>query len=188
MIAIMSEIGAIGKNQQNQQQRFNYRGIDDVYNALHTLMAKHKVFNTPEVLEVNREQRTNAKGTILAFVTMRVKYTFHAEDGSTVECVVTGEGMDSGDKASNKALAIAHKYAILQVFCVPTQEIKDPDAESHVTIDALSSGQVADIRENLEEVGMKEADMLAAGNFTCALEQVPASQYEGIIDYIRGSK
>ena len=44
-----------------------------------------------------------------------------------------GEGMDSGDKASNKALAVAFKYACFQVFCIPTEEMKDPDAECHET-------------------------------------------------------
>ena len=38
--------------------------------------------------------------------------------------------MDSGDKASNKALSIGLKYAMLQVFCIPTEDDKDPDAES----------------------------------------------------------
>ena len=38
--------------------------------------------------------------------------------------------MDSGDKATNKAMAIAMKYALFQVFCIPTEEMKDPDAET----------------------------------------------------------
>lgn len=38
--------------------------------------------------------------------------------------------MDSGDKATNKAMAIAFKYACFQVFCIPTEEMKDPDAET----------------------------------------------------------
>ena len=38
--------------------------------------------------------------------------------------------MDSGDKATNKAMAIAFKYACFQVFCIPTEEMKDPDGET----------------------------------------------------------
>ena len=45
--------------------------------------------------------------------------------------VVIGEGMDSGDKATNKAMAIAYKYACFQTFCIPTEEMKDPDSECH---------------------------------------------------------
>ena len=35
-----------------------------------------------------------------------------------------------GDKATNKAMAIAYKYLCFQVFCIPTEEMTDPDAES----------------------------------------------------------
>lgn len=131
MAGVMADMEAIGKEQKNQSQGFKYRGIDQVYNALHPLLAKHKVFTTPEVLEKAREERTNKNGTVLAFVSLRMKYTFWCEDGSSVSCVVEGEGMDSGDKASNKAMAIAHKYALLQTFCIPTEDMSDPDAEVH---------------------------------------------------------
>ena len=38
--------------------------------------------------------------------------------------------MDSGDKATNKAMSVAFKYACFQVFCIPTEEMRDPDAET----------------------------------------------------------
>lgn len=131
LAAIMNEIPAIAKDSQNTQQGFKYRGIDSVYNALNPIMAKHGVFMAPEVQEQSREERTNKNGTVLAFVTLRMKYSFYAQDGSSVSCVVCGEGMDSGDKATNKAMSIAQKYALFQVFCIPTKETADPDAESH---------------------------------------------------------
>lgn len=131
MGAIMRDMVAIGKDSTNAQQGFKYRSIDAVYNALQPLLAKHGVFTVPEVLDKTRDERTNSKGTVLAFTCLRMKYTFHAPDGSFVSCVVEGEGMDSGDKSSNKAMAVAHKYALLQTFCVPTEEQKDPEAEVH---------------------------------------------------------
>ena len=131
MGAIMRDMIAIGKDSINEQQGFKYRSIDSVYNALQPLLAAHGVFTMPEVLEKSRDERTNSKGTVLAFTCLRMKYTFFAQDGSSVSCVVEGEGMDAGDKSSNKAMAVAHKYALLQTFCVPTEEQKDPDAEAH---------------------------------------------------------
>lgn len=128
--AIMQEIPAIGKEKRNQQQGFMYRGIDDVMNALQPLLSKNKVFVVPEVLEQTREERTTKSGNNLLYSLMKIRYTFYAEDGSNVSAVVIGEGMDSGDKASNKAMAIALKYAFFQVFCIPTEEMKDPDAET----------------------------------------------------------
>lgn len=129
--SLMNEVGAIGKEKKNQQQGFMYRGIDDVLNALQPLFSRHKIFVVPEVLEQTREERQTSKGGTLIYSVCKVKYTFYAEDGSNVSATVIGEGMDSGDKASNKAMSIAMKYACFQVFCIPTEEMKDPDAESH---------------------------------------------------------
>lgn len=131
LAAIMRESDAIGKDQQNRQQGFKFRGIDDVYNSLHHLFAKHGVVTMPEILSAERQERTNDRGTVLAFSLLRMKYTFYAEDGSCISCVVQGEGMDSGDKATNKAMAIAHKYALIQALMIPTQDEKDPDSEVH---------------------------------------------------------
>ena len=129
--AVMSDVGAIGKNTKNIQQGFMFRGIDAVMNALQPAMLKNHIFVVPEVLEQTREERQTAKGGTLLYSILRMKYTFYAEDGSSVSAVVIGEGMDSGDKASNKAMSIAFKYACFQVFCIPTEEMKDPDAECH---------------------------------------------------------
>lgn len=127
---IMSEVGAIGKNKHNQQQKFNYRGIDDVMNALQPIMIKYRVFAVPEVLAENREERQTQRGGNLIYTILKVKYTFYADDGSNIAAIVTGEGMDSGDKSANKAMSIAFKYACFQVFCIPTEEMIDPDSDT----------------------------------------------------------
>lgn len=129
--AVMGEIGAVGKTSRNEQQKFMFRGIDAVMNAINPALTKYKVFIVPEVIDQTREERTNSKGTVLIYSICKVKYTFYAEDGSSVSAVVIGEGMDAGDKATNKAMSIAFKYACFQVFCIPTEEMKDPDAECH---------------------------------------------------------
>ena len=127
---IMSETPAISKAKKNQQQGFAYRGIDDVMNAFNPLFAKYKLFVVPTILEQIREERQTSKGGNLIYSICKIKYTFYAEDGSLIEAVVVGEGMDTSDKATNKAMAIAMKYALFQVFCIPTAEMKDPDAET----------------------------------------------------------
>jgi hypothetical protein len=144
---VMADIGAIGKTENNTAQRFKFRGIDNVYNALHGIMAKHGVFCTSEILEKSREERPSKSGGVMAFTCLRMRYRFHAPDGSYVTTEVEGEGMDSGDKSSNKAMAIAHKYALLQAFLIPTEEQKDPDAESpeiggELTVTAETKGKL----------------------------------------------
>jgi hypothetical protein len=92
-------------------------------------MAERGIFVVPEVLEANREERQTKQGSNLIYSILRMRYTFYASDGTSVSAVVIGEGMDSGDKASNKAMSIAFKYACFQVFCIPTEEMvkEDPD-------------------------------------------------------------
>lgn len=128
--SIMQKGAAVSKDKRNEQQRFMYRGIDDVMNVFNPLMAEAGIFMVPEVLSANREERQTSKGGNLIYSVLRVKYTFYASDGTSVSATVIGEGMDSGDKASNKAMAVAMKYAMFQVFCIPTEEIADPDAET----------------------------------------------------------
>jgi len=130
IIGVMAEINAIGKDRKNQQQGFAYRGIDDVMNELHAALTKNKVFVVPEVLNEERTTGKTRNGGDLYYTRLKIRFTFYTDDGSSVSAVVIGEAMDSGDKASNKALSIGLKYAMLQVFCIPTEDEKDPDAQS----------------------------------------------------------
>lgn len=131
---IASKVGAIGKNRNNEQQKYKFRGIDDMYNALNGIMAEEGVFSVPEVMDIKREERVTRSGTALMYSILTVKYTLYAKDGSSVAAVLTGEGMDSGDKSCNKALAGAQKYLFLQVFAIPTEEPKDSEIDSHEVV------------------------------------------------------
>lgn len=128
--AIMQEVGYVGKDRKNQQQGYSFRGIDDIYAAVQLVLAKHGVFVVPRVLEDVWEERTTKSGGAMLHVRSKIAHTFYASDGSSVEAVTFGEGMDSGDKSSNKAMSSAMKYALLEVLCIPTNEPKDPEEES----------------------------------------------------------
>ena len=128
--SVMQEINAIGKDRRNQTQNFQYRGIDDVMNELHSVLAKCGVFVVPQGLDEARTTGKTKSGGDMFYTRLKIKFTFYAEDGSFIESVVIGEAMDTGDKASNKALSVGLKYALLQVFCIPTEDEKDPDAQS----------------------------------------------------------
>lgn len=128
--ATMADIGAVEKNDQNAFDKYKYRGIDAVMNALNPAMIKNKIFVVPEVLEHKQEERTSRKGELMIYSVVKVRYTFFASDGSNVEAVVVGEAMDRSDKSTNKAMSAAFKYACFQTFCIPTEEMKDADAES----------------------------------------------------------
>jgi hypothetical protein len=129
LAAIMADAKAIGKGGRNQQQGFNFRGIDAVMNHLHPLFAKYGVVILPEVLAERHEERQTKSGGNLIYRILTVRFTFAADDGSTASATVVGEGMDSGDKAANKAMAVALKYALTQMLLLPYDEV-DPDGDT----------------------------------------------------------
>lgn len=132
LAAIMVDADCIGKDRKNTQQGYSFRGIDDVYNALHSIFAKHKVFCVPRVIDERSEERTTKSGSALIYRIIRMEFDMMADDGSKVTFgPIIGEGMDSGDKASNKAMSVAQKYLLLQALMIPTEEQKDPENDSH---------------------------------------------------------
>lgn len=174
IIGVMADIGAIGKDKKNAQQGFKYRGVDDVMNALQPVMVQHGLFVVPEIIDQKREERQTNRGGNLIYSVCTVRYTFYAKDGSSVQCVVVGEGMDSGDKATNKAMSIAFKYACFQVFCIPTEEMKDPDAEVH-TVAPREEPKIAAATAKANEV--KKLLVKISGDKTIA-QQVWNEQYK----------
>ncbi|PLR48666.1 single-stranded DNA-binding protein [Chimaeribacter arupi] len=133
--AVAKDMAAVGisKDRRNQQQGFNFRGIDQVYNALAPMLAKHNLVILPRITERTVTERTTQKGGVLFYVVVRAEFDFvSTEDSSTHTVTTYGEAMDSGDKATNKAMSIAYKYAAFQAFCIPTEETAiDADLEVH---------------------------------------------------------
>ena len=138
---VMSDVGAIGKTQENTQQNFKFRGIDDFMNHLHGLFAKHRVIILPSETEAIQEpyQYTDSRGNAKLQFRSRIHFIFNfvsTEDGSSVQADGWGEAADNGDKGYNKCKSIALKYALMQMFLVPTADIADPDKETPEEITA----------------------------------------------------
>lgn len=135
MSEVMREIGAVTKDQKNQAQGFKFRGIDQFVNALYPALTRHGVFMAPRALrhdqEIKEVVRSNGKAGVDKHVAIMMEYTFYAEDGSHVTVgPIPAEGLDSGDKATNKALSAALKYALIQTFSIPTEDMAEADLES----------------------------------------------------------
>lgn len=186
---IMEEIPAIGKDQTNKTQGFKYRGIDDVMNTLQPLLSKNKVFIVPQILEQTREERITNKGGNLIYSICKIKYIFYAEDGTYIEAVTVGEGMDSGDKATNKAMAIAMKYALFQVFCIPTEEMKDPDGEtpegSKPKNQLISAEDAKRLQEIMENKGLNVQALLQKNYNLNNTTELNSEQYAKIMIAIK---
>lgn len=133
--AVAGELAAIGigKNSENKQQGFKFRGIDAVYNALAPLLAKHHLVILPRCVERSVVERHTKSGGVIFSVAVKSEFDMvSAIDGTKHTIATYGEAMDSGDKATNKALSAAYKYAAFQAFCIPTEETAvDADSETH---------------------------------------------------------
>lgn len=130
MAKTLKDIGTVGKGGWNAQQGFAFRAIEDVMNTVHDAMANNGILFLPQVQErITGERETSNKKTLYV-VNLRMRFTFIAPDGSFVYAETWGEGTDSGDKATNKAMSAALKYALMHTFCIPTKDIEDGDSSS----------------------------------------------------------
>lgn len=128
--AVMGSVQGVRKADRNEQQRFMFRGIDAVMNAVGPALRTHGVVVVPLAEEMTSETYETSKGTQMRNVTIRIRWRFYGPAGDFIEAVSIGEAADSGDKAVSKAHSVAYRTVLLQALCIPTDE-PDPDASSH---------------------------------------------------------
>lgn len=122
----------IAKGRKNEQQGYKFRGIDEVFNALAPSLVRNGLVILPRMVGRTVTERTTKSGSVLFYVVVDAEFDFVAtEDGSKHTIRTFGEAMDSGDKATNKAMSAAYKYAAFQAFCIPTEGDNDADATTH---------------------------------------------------------
>ena len=190
--ADLSKVG-IGKDRVNETQRYKFRGIDEVYNALSPLLAKHGLCILPRCTSRESVERTNKSGTALFYVTVCAEFDFvAAEDGSKHTVTTYGEAMDSGDKATNKAMSAAYKYACMQAFSIPTEGDNDADAQTH-EVKAIDRTLVMKIRSKIQEHIAADRSMGVAEEWDAAREhgeEFVKAVWSGMTtperDYVRG--
>lgn len=129
ILAVMKEVGVIGKDRLNEGQNYKFRGIDDVVERVGPLLVKHGITCMPTDITAYRAVQVETKKGHAMHVTCIVEHTYEAADGSKRIAKTLGEAMDSGDKASNKAMSAALKYSHCEVFEIATFG-KDADTES----------------------------------------------------------
>ena len=131
--AVSQELANVGvaKSRKNQQQGWAFRGIDEVMNALAPLLATHKLIVFPRMLHREQTERVSKSGSATFYTTVHAEFDFvSAVDGSKHTASTFGEGMDSADKSTNKAMSAAYKYAAFLTFCIPTEGGNDLDPDA----------------------------------------------------------
>ena len=128
MIAIKRDLKAVGKDQKNSGQGWKFRGIDQFMNALKPILDNHDVgITTKYIGGLEPKFEENGHGKKFKHLSIIMEYTFFAEDGSSVTSSIPAEGVGNDDKGTNKALSAAFKYALMQTFCVPTEDMEEAD-------------------------------------------------------------
>lgn len=180
--AALAKVG-IGKNRCNQQQGYNFRGIDEVYNTLAPLLAEHGLAILPRILSREMVERKTAKGNPLFYVTVEAEFDFvSADDGSQHTVRTYGEAMDSADKATNKAMSAAYKYAAMMTFAIPTEGDNDADSTTHqVAPEAMPDHEWARLVQLIEAT---KADTTAMLKYYAVpdLRQLSQDQYADAVN------
>lgn len=169
MSDVMKAVGSVTKNQTNSHQGFKFRGIDQFVNALYPALTANGVFMAPECVseehELKEVTRSNGKVATDKHVTILMKYHFYAEDGSSVTVgPLPAEGLDSGDKATNKALSAALKYALIQTFSIPTEDMAEADLESPTIGTVVSPKSPSNSPYSKTEASVAEVTSVASTN------------------------
>ena len=183
--AVQGEIAKVGisKGRKNQQQGYSFRGIDDVYGALASLLSKNGLCILPRAVSRECVERQTAKGSAIFYVTVDVAFDFvSVEDGSRHVVKTYGEAMDSADKATNKAMSAAYKYACLQAFCIPTEGDNDSESTTHDVVGKISGGPspLATTKDQLRDQAANEyaADLCAQIDTCTTMEKLVAWRKE----------
>ena len=174
-------ITGIAKDRTNSQGAgYKFRGIDDVYNAIAPLLAEHGLCILPRMISRQCDERQSRAGGALFYVTVEAEFDFVcAEDGSKHTVRTFGEAMDSGDKATNKAMSAAYKYAAFQAFAIPTEGDNDADNRTHEVATKSVSYDVNAILSSIANAQNVEA---LKGHFTAAMQMLPKYQHDALID------
>ena len=183
----LANIG-IGKNKRNQQQGYAFRGIDDVYDVLAPVLAKYSLCIIPRCISRECVERTTIKGAPIFYVTVESEFHFvSAIDGSSHIAKTYGEAMDLADKATNKAMSAAYKYAAFQTFCIPV-DVQDADATTHeVSPQLINKLQVAEIQSLIDAKNVDVKKFLAY--MKCeSIESIPASAFNTAVASLKAAK
>ena len=156
MGAVQAQLAAVGvaAGDYNQAQKFAYRGINSLMDAMAPMLAEAGLLITPKVLSYHSGERATRNGGVMVTNVVRVEYTFlSTKDGSTHVAESCGEGFDSGDKSVAKAMTAAFKTMLIQTFMIPLTGTPDADGESPevvAEIARISATDAAEIRTLLE--------------------------------------
>ena len=141
MSAITAEIGVVEKNlnvKVNSNSSYKAVSERDVLDAVKPIEQKYRVYSYPanrkivdrDVLTKETEYNGTITRTNTLFMRVETVYRFVNIDkpDEFIETTVYGDGLDTGDKASGKAMTYADKYALMKAYKLSTGDDTDKEA------------------------------------------------------------
>lgn len=133
MLAITAELKTVEKKLNIGEGKFAYKAVGelDVLNAVKPLEEKYKVFSFPIAREIIKDDPLeDSKKNVLIFMRLKTTYRFINVENPNEYIDVTsyGDGVDSRDKATGKAMTYSDKYALMKAYKISTGD--DPDQEA----------------------------------------------------------
>jgi hypothetical protein len=189
--AVQGELAKVGisKSRKNQTPgaQYNFRGIDEVYNTLAPMMAEHGLCILPRIVEHSLTERGKThKGNAIYSAVVTAEFDFVSADDGSIHVVRTmGEAMDSSDKATNKAMSAAYKYAALMTFAIPTEGDNDADAHTPEVVAEepkpapalITDAQLTELQMMFTHLGVPVAEFLKVAKIA-TLDKLPANWFE----------
>lgn len=187
------EKGGIGKGKPEKEKGkpvpygtpdYAFRSIDQVYNALSPSLVKYNLIILPRMIARQVTERVSSKGSVLFSVVVTGEFDFiSTEDGSKVTISTFGEAMDSGDKATNKAMSVAYKYAAFQAFCIPTEETtQDADTETH---EIKPTNKVDEPKKNVKGQPQQQAKFVLTPEHKGWAKAISSYKTHGNLDIVK---
>lgn len=158
--AIMSEVQYLAKDDKVNFKSVSYRALSEekVTSIMRAELVKYKLVVFPILQNASRQ------GDITHVdVVYRMVNSENPEE--SIEIASSGDGYDTQDKGSGKAMTYAFKYMWLRTFAIPTGE--DPDKISSAELDARK-------KVDLSNAPDKEASVYETLLGLCTDEQIAA--------------
>ena len=134
LMQVSREIGPIAKDRRvtSGPAKFNFRGIDDVLQAIHDSMARWGVSFIPTGFELlDNTVGTTKSGGAQQHLMGTVHYRITGPRGDGFDAAVVAEAQDSSDKAASKVMSMAYKYLAFQVLSIPVEgALEESDTDS----------------------------------------------------------
>lgn len=179
---VQRALGGIQKGQKNTQRNYNFRGIDDLLNAIGPHLAREGVLLDVKVSKHTLREVETEKGFRVC-CTLKMRVRFIAPDGSSTSSTTYGEAMDyNGDKATNKAMSVAFKYAFFLGLAIPLEPgvLEDSDHDGDYSDrPKASSAPSARRPPQAKQAAKKAAKRAAKKAAKKAGNKLPPNQFDG---------